>query len=71
MNLPMCNTLVFKTCCLENYKYRHCLSGEETVRLFDKYEVFQYLSDFYDILHTSGINYIIDDIEAYISYRKN
>ena len=70
MNLPMRNTLVFKTLCLENYKYKHGLSGKEVMQLFDKYDVFQYLSDFYDILHTCGINYIIDDIESYISNRK-
>ena len=71
MNFPIRNTLVFKTCCLENYKYRHSLSGKEALLIFDRYNVFQYLTDFYDLLHTCGINYILDDIEAYIACRKS
>lgn len=70
MNLPIRNTLFFKTFCLENYKFKHDLSGIEAVQLFDRYDVFQYLADFYDVLHTCGTNYIINDIEAYISNRK-
>lgn len=70
MNLRIRNTLVFKTCCLGNYKYKHNLNEKEAMQIFDRYGIFQYLADFYAILHTCGINYIIDDIETYISNRK-
>ena len=41
------------------------------MELFEKYKVFEYLDKFYDVLHTTGHRYIINDIDSYIEARIN
>ena len=60
----------FKAFCIERYKYAHNLTGLEVLRLFQKYGVMDYISSFYDALHTYGDKYIIADIDEFISVRK-
>lgn len=55
---------------IEQYKNAKGLSGEETMLLFSKYGVLEYLQDFYDILHTQGHQWLIDDIDRFIEARK-
>lgn len=62
--------LEFKIFCLEGYKTSHNISGKETLDLFEKYGVFNYLSSFYDVLHSMGLNFIMEDIDNFISARK-
>lgn len=57
------NFLVF---CVEEYKNAYGISGHEVVKLFDKYEVFTYLQDCYEALHTMGTRAILDDIDEYM-----
>ena len=38
--------------------------------LFKKYNVFDYLESFYDVLHTTGRDYLIEDIDIYINSRR-
>lgn len=66
----MSETLEFKVFCIEAYKNYHHLSGREAAALFRKYRVLEYLDACYDALHTTGKNYIIEDIDLYISARK-
>ena len=62
----MSDKVHFKVFCIERYKSIHGMKGNETFLLFKKYGVFDYLSSFYDVLHTFGDRYIIADIEEYI-----
>lgn len=65
----MSKEAIFTIFCLENYKlYRH-LSGAETVDIFSRYGVFDYIREFYDVLHTTGHNYINQDIDIYLHAR--
>lgn len=66
----MSKTLEFKSFCFEAYKSEKNLSGKETMTLFRKYGVLSYLNACYDVLHTTGRDYIIDDIEVFIRKRK-
>ena len=66
----MSATAKFKIFCIEQYKNKHGLTGHETVLLFEQYEVFDYITNFYDVLHTFGTNYIVEDIEEFIKERK-
>jgi hypothetical protein len=52
--------------CLEAYKSHFGLSGKEAYDLFEKTGVFGYLKDGYDVLHTQGSGYIVEDIHDYI-----
>lgn len=65
----MSETLKFKTFCFEIYKAEKNISGETALELFHKHKVFEYLDDFYDVLHTTGHRYIINDIDLYIEAR--
>ena len=53
--------------CMERYRYFKGLSGEEAARLFDKYDVYSYIEKYFEALHTMGDNYIVQDIDGYIS----
>lgn len=50
----------------EQYKYAKKLTGKQLDELFSKYHVWNYLYDCYEALHTTGTNYINDDIDSYI-----
>lgn len=59
----------FAIFCLESYKVYRSLSGKEVVKLFEKYNVFDYLTEFFDVLHTTGESYINHDIDLYLQAR--
>jgi len=60
----------FKAFCLERYKYEHNMSGKDTIRLFMQYGVLDYIGSFYDVLHTFGDKYIVEDIDLFIETRQ-
>ena len=60
----------FAIFCLESYKVRRSLTGKQAVELFEKYGVFDYIREFYDVLHTTGYQYINHDIDLYLKARK-
>ena len=60
----------FQVFCLERYKYEHNMSGKETFMLFKRYGVLNYISSFYDVLHSYGDKYIVSDIGSYIKARQ-
>ena len=66
----MSKTLDFKVFCFEAYKASHKLKGKDVLELFKKYNVFMYLETCYDVLHTTGREYLIEDIDKYIDARK-
>ena len=65
----MSKELAFTIFCLENYKNHRSITGKEAAELFRKYGVFEYLKEFYDVLHTTGHNYINKDIDIYLQSR--
>ncbi len=65
----MTKELRFTVFCLESYKLHRNLTGKETAELFEKYGVFDYLNEFYDVLHTTGYDYINNDIDIYLKSR--
>ena len=65
----MSKELAFTVLCLENYKVHRSLTGKQTAELFQNYGVFDYLHEFYDILHTTGYQYINNDIDEYLKSR--
>ena len=61
--------MAFTVFCMENYKVHRKLSGKQVLNLFEKYGVFDYICEFYDVLHTTGRNYINNDIDMYLKSR--
>ena len=60
----------FKAFCIEQYKYKHNMNGKDTFDLFKKYGVLDYLGKFYDVLHTFGAQYLVQDIDLFIEARQ-
>ena len=65
----MSKEMVCTVFCLENYKIHRNLNGQEVSLLFDRYGVFEYIREFYDVLHTTGYNYINNDIDIFLNSR--
>lgn len=61
------NFMIF---CAEQYKMAKRLTGKQLSELFTRYRVWEYIYSCYDALHTTGTNYIIEDIDLYIEARK-
>ena len=55
--------------CIEAYKVKNKLTGQDVYDLFEKYDVLGYLYDGYDVLHTQGDGWLMNDIEEYLKIR--
>lgn len=60
----------FMIFCAEQYKMAKHLTGKQLAELFTRYRVWEYIYSCYEALHTTGTNYIIEDIDLYIEARK-
>lgn len=60
----------FISFCIEQYKNLHRLSGEEVITLFEQYGVLPYLEENFEAFHTQGHQWIMEEIDEYISNRK-
>jgi len=60
----------FTIFCLENYKIKNNISGNEVLNLFILHHIFEYLEDGYEILHTQSMDYVVQEIEEFIKQRK-
>ncbi len=65
----MSKEMTFTVFCVECYKQYRNLSGKEVIKLFSDYGVFDYIKEFYDVLHSTGHNYINHDIDIYLKSR--
>ncbi len=61
---------LFLAFCIEQYKQRHNLTGEQSMRILDQYGVLGYLEDGYEPLHTQSAQWIMEDIDEFINKRK-
>ena len=61
------NFMIF---CTEQYKAAKQLTGKQVSELFTRDEVWDYIYSCFEALHTTGTNYIIEDIDSYISARQ-
>lgn len=53
--------------CAEQYKTAKGLNGKQTADLFTQYNVWDYIYSCFEALHTTGVNYIIQDIDSFIA----
>lgn len=62
--------LYFVSFCIEQYKKHHGMAGGDVMSLFDEYHVTEYLFENYDMLHTQGASWLMEEIENYIGEHK-
>lgn len=67
----MAQKIDFTVFCMESYKQEHGMTGKEALKVFKDYNVFEYIDSFYDVLHATGQEYIVEDIDIYIRSRQN
>ena len=61
------NFLVY---CTEKYKSAKRLTGRQVSELFSKCKVWDYIYSCFEAMHTTGDNYIVEDIDLYIEARQ-
>lgn len=66
----MSKELPFIVLCVEEYKRQKGMTGKEVIALFNRYSVCDYIQAFYEVLHTTGTRYIVNDIDLYIKSRQ-
>lgn len=55
---------------LEKYAISKRISGLQALAIFKEYEADEFLLNHYDLLHTQGTGYVIDEVQRYIDRRK-
>ena len=51
--------------CIEVYKQHRKLTGEEVYTKFKKYRFDEYILDLYDLLHISGTQHLLSELDEY------
>ena len=56
--------------CLEMYRAAKRMTGRQVIELFKKYDIMDYVLSCYEALHTTGTNYIVEDIDLFVEARQ-
>lgn len=62
---------LFVTFCIEEYGVAKGMTGEQVFDLFTQYGVTDYLSQFFEPLHTQGCQWLMEEIDEFIEIRKH
>ena len=62
--------LMFRVFCIESYCDIKDVYHEDTLALFRKYDVLEFLDDTFEVLHTQDLQYIVETIDRYIKVRR-
>ena len=60
----------FLTFCIEQYKHLKNMDGSSVKEMFDTLGVSDYLIQNFEVLHTQGKQWLLDDIENFIKNRE-
>lgn len=60
----------FLVYCIEIFKTANKLNGKQVMDLFSQYQINEYIVNCYNALHTTGPEYIIEDISGLIADRR-
>jgi len=60
----------FLVYCLEVYRDAKNMTGKQVIEMFKLYGITDYILSCYEALHTTGVNYIIEDIDLFIEARQ-
>lgn len=64
------DTALFVAFCIEEYGAAKRMTGEQVLELFAKYGLVDYMSKYYDVLHSQGRQWLIEEIDEFIEIRK-
>ena len=60
---------LFVAFCIEEYGATKGMTGDKVLELFTQYGVVDYLSKFFNTLHTQGLQWLIEEIDEFIEIR--
>ena len=60
----------FVSFCIEQYAKAKNMPTEDVVNIFDKYDITEHFCEFFDVLHTHGHNWLIEEIDEMINNKK-
>ena len=60
----------FISFCIEQYMNAKGIDEDEVIATFSEYGVFDYLYEYFEVLHTQSRQWIVADIEEFINDRK-
>lgn len=52
--------------CMERYRYVKGLSGVAVAKIFEEYDIYGYITKYFESLHTMGELCVVQDIDEYI-----
>ena len=52
------------------FRERHQLSSEKTLALFQQCDFFEFIAECYDLLHLSGDDCVLDDLDEVLRNRR-
>lgn len=61
---------VFVSFCIEQYAKAKNMSTEDVVNLFEQYGITEHFCEFYEVLHTQGGQWLIEEIDKMINERR-
>lgn len=61
---------MFVSFCIEQYAKAKNMSTEDVVDLFEQYGISEHFCEFYDVLHTQGGQWLIEEIDEMINRRR-
>lgn len=62
---------VFLSFCIELYAKAKGMTTDDVVDLLDQYGIAEHFCQFYEVLHTQGGQWLMEEIDEMISRRKN
>lgn len=61
---------IFLSFCIEQYAKAKNMTTEKVADLFAQYGISEHFCEFYDVLHTQGHHWLIEEIDEMIERRK-
>jgi hypothetical protein len=59
----------FLSFCIENFKVKHSMSGKDVAILFKQSGTLEFVKNGYEMLHTQGKEYILEEVEIFLKNR--
>ena len=70
MNKEQQAKAMFVSFCIEQYAKAKNMTTEDVVDLFARYGISEHFCEFYEVLHTQGHRWLIEEIDEMIERRK-
>ena len=64
------NKAIFVSFCIEQYAKAKKMNTDDVAKLFEKYGITEHFYEFYDVLHTQGYQWLIEEIDGIINRKK-